>query len=215
MKKQIFPNSREPPTAMIDPISGNLITSDDKIEEAAIGVYKDTLKSRPMNDDLEHIRNAKELLCEKLLKLASLKKTPPWTMLILNKVLKNLKKNTSRDLYGSANELFMPGVAGEDLKLAILKLMNRIKDEHKYPKSLEFCNISSIWKRKGSRNNFDPYRGVFRVTIFRSILDRLIYNDEYSNIDSNLTDSNEGARKHRNIRYNIFVLNAILNTQRK
>ena len=48
-------------------------------------------------------------------------------MLNLDKVLKNLKKNTSRDPYGLANELFMPGVAGDDLKLAILKLMNRIE----------------------------------------------------------------------------------------
>ena len=101
----------------------------------------------------------------------------------------------SRDPYGLANELFMPGVAGDDLKLAILKLMNKIKEEQKYPQCLELCNISSIWKRKGSRNNFESYRGIFRVTIFRSILDRLIYNDEYSNIDSNLTDSNVGARK--------------------
>ena len=56
---------------------------------------------------------------------------------------------------------------------------------------------------------------MFKVTIFRSILDRLIYNDEYVNIDSNLTDSNVGARKKRNIRDNIFVLNAILNEAKK
>ena len=74
------------------------------------------------------------------------------------------------------------------------------------------CDISSIYKRKGSRNSFNSYRGIFRVTIFRSILDRLIYNDEYGNIDSNLTDSNVGARRDRNIRDNIFVLNAISNS---
>ena len=68
---------------------------------------------------------------------------------------------------------------------------------------------------KGPRNRFSSYRGIFRVSIFRSILDRLIYNDEYTNIDSNLTDSNVGARKTRNIRDNIFVLNAILNSQGK
>ena len=56
---------------------------------------------------------------------------------------------------------------------------------------------------------------MFRVTIFRSILDRLIYNDEYSSIDSNLTDSNVAVRKKRNIRDNIFVLNAILNSTKK
>ena len=51
------------------------------------------------------------------------------------------------------------------------------------------------------------------MSIFRAILDKLIYNDEYDNIDGNLTDSNVGARKRRNIRDNIFVLNAILNSQ--
>ena len=100
------------------------------------------------------------------------------------------------------------------MKIGIF-VLNKIKEEQKYPQCLELCNISSIWKRKGSRNSFESYRGIFRVTIFRSILDRLIYNDEYSNIDSNLTDSNVGARKKRNIRDNIFVLNAILNSTKK
>ena len=45
----------------------------------------------------------------------------------------------------------------------------------------------------------------------RSILEKLIYNDEYTNVDSNLTDCNVGARKKRNIRDNIYVLNAIMN----
>jgi hypothetical protein len=43
-------------------------------------------------------------------------------------------------------------------------------------------------------------------------LDGLIYNDEYNTIDENLTDSNVGGRKDRNIRDNIFVLNAISNS---
>ena len=43
----------------------------------------------------------------------------------------------------------------------------------------------------------------------------MIYNDEYDIIDSNLTDSNVGGRKTRNIRDNIFVLNAILNSRNK
>lgn len=47
--------------------------------------------------------------------------------------------------------------------------------------------------------------------MFRNILDRLIYNDEYENIEEGLTDSNVGARKLRNIRDNIFVLSAVLN----
>ena len=45
----------------------------------------------------------------------------------------------------------------------------------------------------------------------RNILERLIHNDEYELIDSNLTDCKVGARKGRNIRDNIFVLNALMN----
>ena len=59
---------------------------------------------------------------------------------------------------------------------------------------------------------FNNYRGVFRLTVLRSILDRLIYNDLYPVIDSNLTDANVGARKGRNIRDNLFVVNAITNS---
>ena len=50
------------------------------------------------------------------------------------------------------------------------------------------------------------------MPIFRTILDRLIYNDEYDHIDEELSDSNVGPRKNRNIRDNIFVLNAITNS---
>ena len=79
----------------------------------------------------------------------------------LEKVLKNLKNQKSRDPYGLANDIFRPEVAGDDLMGAILKLMNKIKEEQTYPRCLELCNISSIWKRKGNRNDFDYYRGIF------------------------------------------------------
>ena len=53
-------------------------------------------------------------------------------------------------------------------------------------------------------------RGIFIVTVFRSILMRLIYNDKYDIIDSNMSDSNVGARKKKNIRNHIFVINSII-----
>ena len=211
LKKKLFPNSRDPPTAMLDP-EGNLVTCEKKVEELELNEYKRRLQNRPMKDSLAELKNEKEELCKLRLNLAKQNKTPDWTIDQLEKVLKGLKSNKSRDPIGLANEIFKPGVAGDDLKLAILKLMNRMKKDQCFPDSLEPCNITSIWKRKSSRNDFDNYRGIFRLTIFRSILDRLIYNDEYETIDSNLTDSNVGARRGRNIRDNIFVLNAITNS---
>ena len=134
--------------------------------------------------------------------IASSRKTPDWTMEQLEVVLDYLKKNKS---------ILKTDVAGDDLKQATLILLNRIRKELIYPEVLEDCDISSIFKNKGCRNSFANYRGIFGVPILRTILDRLISNDEYYNIDENLSDCNVGARKNRNIRDNIFVLNAIVN----
>ena len=210
LKKQMCPQSRDPPTAMKDK-DGSLVTNVEKIKEMAVEAYKERLKNRPIKEGLEELKELKEKLADRIMKIAQKNKTPPWTMKELDIVLKGLKKNKSKDPNGLANELFKEEAAGTDLKEAILLLMNRIKEEQIYPKSLELCNISSIWKMKGPRNEFASYRGIFRVSIFRAILDRLIYNDEYPNIDTNLTDSKVGARKTRNVRDNIFVLSAILN----
>ena len=165
-----------------------------------------------MKEGLEGLQSDKESLCKLRIKLASQNKTPDWTMDDLEVVLNYLKKNKSRDPHGYSNDIFKSDVAGDDFKEAILILMNRIKKEQIFPDVLEDCDISSIFKNKGSRNCFGNYRGIFRVPILRTILDRLIYNDEYQNIDENLTDCNVGARKNRNIRDNIFVLNAIKNS---
>ena len=76
MKKQLFPKCRDPPTAMKDPISGNLLTNEEKIQKVAVNVYKNQLENRPMRQELKHIKEAKEKLCKNILKLAGNNKTP-------------------------------------------------------------------------------------------------------------------------------------------
>ena len=80
---------------------------------------------------------------------------------------------------------------------------------------MDICNVTSIYKNKGDRNSYDSHRGVFRTTTLRNILDCLMYNDEYSTVDKNLTDCNVGARNKRNIRDNLFAMNAIMNGSRQ
>ena len=192
---------------------GNLITRSDEINELALQkLAVERLRNRPMKEGMEALKEQKEILCEQNLNRARANKSPEWTENDVVEVLKNLKKEVARDPLGYANEIFNPKVAGEDLIKAITKLVNRIKAKQTFPKCLQLCNISSIWKRKGPRNSFDNYRGVFRVCVFRNILDRLIYNDEYHKVDSRLADCNVGSRKLRNIRDHIFVMNAILNS---
>ena len=214
LRKKLFPKSRDPPTAMINE-EGDLVTSLEEIENLSLKTYKNRLRSRQMVPELKFLRDDKELLCDLKLECARKNTTKPWTMKELEIVLSSLKKNKSRDPLGLANELFSSKIASTDMKHAVLKLMNQIKTDQVIPEMMTLCNISSIWKRKGSRSTFDNYRGIFRVTILRTILDRLIYNDEYENIDKSLNDSNVGARKGRNVRDNIFVVNAVLNSASK
>ena len=77
---------------------------------------------------------------------------------------------------------------------------------------MQLASITSIQKsNRGSRSDLSNERGLFCVSKVRSILDKLIHSDYYDFIDNNLTDSNVGGRKERNIRDHIFVINSVIN----
>ena len=126
-------------------------------------------------------------------------------------VLKSLKNNKCRDPLGLINEIFKPPVAGNDLIKSLTILMNSVKNQLKVPNLFRMKNISTIYKNKGSRSNLENDRGIFICTVFNTILQKLIYEDNYELIDSNLSDSNVGARKHKNIRNHSFIINGIIN----
>ena len=71
-------------------------------------------------------------------------------------------------------------------------------------------DIATIYKGKGEKCNLENDRGIFLVTIFRSILMRLIYGDKYNIIDSNMSDSQVGGRKGKNVRNHIWIMNGII-----
>ena len=62
-------------------------------------------------------------------------------------------------------------------------LCNKVEDEGNIPQFLQLTNISSIFKNKGSKLDLSNDRGVFNVMTVRSIIDNLIYNDLYDEID--------------------------------
>ena len=208
LKKRLCPKTRDPPTAMLDKYD-NLLTSDSAIQNRALEVFTERLDNNKISPALKDLENDTNELCKMRLKASKKNRSDPWTISDLEEALKQLDNNKSRDAEGFANELFKN--AGSDLLGAVLKLMNLIKYTQQYPKIMEKCNITAIHKKK-SKKDFQNYRGVFRVQILRSILDRLTYNDCYYTIDNYLTDGNVGARKHRSVRDNIFVLSAITNS---
>ena len=100
---------------------------------------------------------------------------------------------------------------GRDLFTSLLMFCNKVKTELIIPEILTLTSITSIYKNKGPKNELDSDRGIFCVSKIRSILEKLIYQDKYETIDRNMSDSNAGGRKNRNIRDNLFVIYAIIN----
>ena len=214
LKKKLYPKVSEPPTAMVNS-EGNIITSERDITDEAINHYKKVFSKRIIKPGLEQIKEDREELCKRRLLQASRNKTIEWSLEDVTSVLKTLKTGKSKDPYDIPNELLKPDVAGDDLILAITKLMNRMKSELKFPEPLNVCNVTNLFKNKGLKKHFNSYRGIFRTPVLRNVLDKLIYEDEYETIDSNLTNCNVGSRKRRNIRDNLFVINAIANSSKK
>ena len=140
---------------------GNLITSAKAIEALAVETYKKRLENRQIKDALKHIEKDKEELCRLRLKIASRNKTPDWTMDQLETVLEYLKKDKSRDPLGFANEIFHPDVAGDDLKKAIIVLLNRYTQRYWkcmiYPLYTKTKEMETILKIQSS--NFQKYLG--------------------------------------------------------
>ena len=159
LKRKMCPKIQDAPSAMTDK-SGNLLTSDKALKKRALEVYADRLEGNDMKPHLQDLERDVDTLCELRVNISKSKTTDPWSMEDLKVVLKQLKSDKSRDPDGYINELFKESVGGSDLVLGILKIMNMIKKQQVYPKILEKCNISSIYKKK-SRKDFENYRGIF------------------------------------------------------
>ena len=141
--------------------------------------------------------------------------TADWSADELRTAIKLLKNNKSRDPSGLLNELFKFPVIGRDLEAAILNLVNGIKSKHFIPPTVQKSNITTIYKSSGSRHDLESDRGIFSLSVYRKIIDKLIYQEKYPLIDKNMSNSNIGARKKRNIKNHLFIIYAVINSVMK
>lgn len=210
IKNKVIKKSNEKPTAKKDK-KGNLVTSHKLLKNLYKDTYTERLKHREISADISDLKELKEKLFDLRLKETTQRKTEPWTEDQLFVVLKSLKKNKARDPWGLIYELFRPEWAGSDLTNSLLLLFNGIKENMFVPSFLLLANITSLYKNKGERSNFDNDRGIFGLVKIRIILDKLMYKDLYPIIDKKMSDSNIGAREERNIRDHLFVVNGVVN----
>ena len=190
--------------------SGNMMTNHMGLKHLYLDTYLHRLRNRPIKEDFQEIKDLKTELFNIRLKLAQMAHTDPWTLSHLDKALKSLKDDKARDIHGWVNEIFKEGVAGKNLKLSLLKLLNNVKDKNYIPEFMELADVATIYKGKGDKFNLENDRGIFIVTVLRSILMKLIYMDEYEVIDSSMSDSQIGARKGKNIRNHIWMVNGVI-----
>ena len=126
IKSKIMPRPRDPPTAKRDELD-NLITAPSALENLYLRTYKNRLEHRKIKEKYEDLRKLKSELWELRFENLKLKQAVPWTIEDLEKATKSLKNNQSRDPNSMINELFKAGIAGEDLKTAVLGLMNLVQ----------------------------------------------------------------------------------------
>ena len=188
---------------------GKIISSKNDIKSLLKKEYKNRLRSRPYRSDLISTKLRRNKLFDLKLKLSKRNKTKPWTTKDLEKALKDLKRNKSRDSEGLVNEIFKTEVIGTDLKNSLLNLCNNIKKENMIPDFMNYANITTVPK-KGPKIELKNQRGIFRVSVIRSILMRLIYNSKYEQIDQNISDGQMGARKGKGCKHNIWIINGLI-----
>ena len=186
---------------------GKIVSGANELKILLAKEYRERLRSRPIRPDMKSMKMRKKRIFQLKMKLAERTQSLEWTMQDLDEALKQLKNNKSRDNDGFINELFKKDVIGDDLKKSMLKMYNKLKK--KIAIFMNFANITTVPK-KGSRLELKNERGIFRVSIVRFILMRLIYNTKYPKIDSKMSDCQMGGRKKKGCKNNIFILNGLI-----
>ena len=188
---------------------GKIVSGPHELKKLLAKEYKERLRSRPVRPDLLEFEGRKKMIFKMKMKLAESTKSPEWTMSDLDRALRDLKRNKSRDNEGFINELFKPDVIGNNLKMSLLLMFNKAKKKQLIAAFMNYANITTVPKR-GSRLLLVNERGIFRVAVVRYILMRLIYNSKYPEIDENISDCQMGGRKGKSCKNNIFIINGII-----
>ena len=208
MKKRMWPKKKSTlPVAKLNQVK-KLVSSPREIKAALYQEYQERLRKRKIRPDFQQQKDMDKKLVELKVNEARHNKSEPFTLSELESTLNNLNKGRARDPEGFCAELFQNNVMGESLKKSLLIMLNKVKEEGIVP---DFMNVTSVTTipKQGSKFKLTNERGIFKVSILRTILLRLLYNRCYSMVNANMSDSNIGARKEKSCRNHIWILNGI------
>ena len=84
-----------------------------------------------------------------------------------------------------------------------------MKEQSYIPPSFKTTNITMLHK-KNNKLDLANWRGIFVTSVLRTILMKMVHNRIYNIVAPNMSDSQIGARKSKNVQNHIFVLNSIV-----
>ena len=125
--RKAYPKNSKPLPTGVKNIQGKVITNPKEKMKVTLEHFEHRMRKRQIKEETKDIANINSNLFKIRLKNARTKKSLPFEMHELEKVLKQLKAGKSKDPDNYVNELFKIGVIGDDLKSSLLMMMNRIK----------------------------------------------------------------------------------------
>ena len=99
LRKKLSPAQADPPMAKRDK-SGTRITAPSLLRKLYLDTYSDRLRNREISPELGDLYDMKCELWKLQNESLKLKKSKPWSVEDLDKVLKQLKNNRTRDPHG-------------------------------------------------------------------------------------------------------------------
>ena len=191
-------------------LSNKIITNPKELKHVYVNHFQHRMRKRPLIPKFEEYNRDIENKFSNILKITKVNKFPDWSKQDLEKVLKSLKRSQSQDTMGVINELFMMEHIGDDLKISLLQLFNKIKNTNQIPNFFRKVYVTAIPKGKKSPVHLVNQRGIFLVPKLRGLFLKLIYNSIIDTIEDSLSLSNIGARPHKSPRDHLFVLHSVM-----
>ena len=132
--------------------AGKVISNPMDLKKLLLKEYTQRLRKRPKNPKITvNASKLRKNVIDLKLKYAKKNKSPMFSMNTLEKVLKGLKKNKCSDPEGLFRQLFRPENIGEDLKMSLLMLLNKMKSSGMLAKNETKSLITTIPKKNKSR----------------------------------------------------------------
>ena len=198
LKKRLWPSKAPALHVAKMSHSGRLVSAPKELKRLLLKEYQLRLRPRPTHPSMKLLKVVRKKVIYIKMKAAIKKKSPPFSMTELDIVFEDIKSGKAKDPEGLARDIFKSSVIGSDLKQSMLMTCNRIKESGTVPDFMRNSIIATIPKKgRLSKTDLSSERGIFLVSVIRSICMRLAYNSKKNMVDSNMSHSNIGGRKEK------------------